>query len=470
MTTFDLSDSIPSNATNSVYEELTLRFAKELGVYKYYMFSPAQRKISMDDEWATFYGKVLPTNRKAIAYSTKDQEGKPVLRSIIFANRKAYMLEVHSEYQLEGKSQWIMKGFTTFYLGDYNAKVNSTIVLMLLGALVFGIIILICLFMPKCLLGTNFALTRQKRVLCHYTLAFGILDVLCVFAQIYSIYIGFVEQDAYSWCMFWLFLSATIISVFTVAYCKSRTENAFDYLVTRWIKKYLHDRHFTDAEYKSVVVFLVYPFFILGSLPLGIGVLLYILPVSLITLLLKEIQNFSNWSHKDRPKNETKEEVLGTFKDYYLLLDIDRDASEEAVDRAFNKAMAKYNSGIDNGLHGETYKRNIQEAYRVLSSTNRLRPEYDKEFDTYRKSNVSEYQYSDERTMRDIMLVQKELGGTLLTSKKYDSYAKVNNSVIRAVVICGVLLAIVSAILFVPVKKHTTFGDVYWESLWDKIK
>ena len=43
--------------------------------------------------------------------------------------------------------------------------------------------------------------------------------------------------------------------------------------------------------------------------------------------------------------------------------------------------MAKYNSRTDAKLYSEVYKRNIQEAYRVLSSTNRLKPEYDKEFD-----------------------------------------------------------------------------------------
>ena len=165
-----------------------------------------------------------------------------------------------------------------------------------------------------------------------------------------------------------------------------------------------------------------------------------------------EIRNFSNWSHGDIHKdgNELKGDGLGIFKDYYLLLDIDRSASEEDINKAFNKAMTK---------------NNIQEAYRVLSSTNRLKPEYDREFDAYRASNDSEYLYSDERTKRDIMLVQKELGGTLFALKKYDTCAKVHNLVIRAVVIYGVFLAIVSAILFVPVKKHKTFRDVYWESL-----
>lgn len=45
LVTFDMSELISANATDSVYEKQTLLFAKELEVYKHYMFSPAQRKM-----------------------------------------------------------------------------------------------------------------------------------------------------------------------------------------------------------------------------------------------------------------------------------------------------------------------------------------------------------------------------------------------------------------------------------------
>lgn len=471
LVTFDMSESISANATDSVYEKQTLLFAKELEVYKHYMFSPAQRKIVYDNDWATFYGKILPTNRKAIAYSTKDQEGKPVLRSIFFANRKAYMLEVHSEHQLEEKSQWIMKGFTTFYLGDFNDSVNGKLLLIVLGAFIFLVLILICLLMPMHLLRTNTILSRQKCILCRCMLALGILDMLCVFAEIYGICIGVFMQDFYWWCMFSLFLGAIVTSVFTVIYGMSRAENTFDYLIPNGVKKYLCNRHVTDAEYKSIVVFLVYPLFVLGSSPLGIGVLIYILPVSLITLLLMEIRNFSNWSHGDIHKdgNELKGEGLGIFKDYYLLLDIDRTASEEDIDKAFNKAMTKYNSGIDYSLYGETYKHNIQEAYRVLSSTNRLKPEYDREFDVYRTSNMPEYQYSDEKTKNDIVLVQKEFWDGKIQNKRIKK-RETYNSVVRGIYLFLLLLIIAAIVLFVPFKEHSDrFSDDYRESLWNEL-
>lgn len=54
-----------------------------------------------------------------------------------------------------------------------------------------------------------------------------------------------------------------------------------------------------------------------------------------------EVRIFSKWTHEDTNGNNSNEvEELGVFKDYYLLLDINRDASEMDIDIAFNKAIA----------------------------------------------------------------------------------------------------------------------------------
>ena len=417
---------------------------------------------------------VLPKNKVAVVFQSKDEKGVSVIRAVYFANRKAYVLDVHSPYELIENANAIMETFTTFYLQDYNDMVSMRLLLTILGCIAFVVFGLICLLIPKIVLqNRETVLPKQAKYLVRYACVMWFVNIICVFADVYPIFTGELRQDSYWWNIFLLFLCAVGMNIFTNMYVvnKAKAENEFDYLIPKWLKFYLIKRHITDAEYKSVVVFLLYPFFILGNLPFGICVLGYILPVAILSVILMEVRIFSKWTHEDTNGNNSNGvEELGVFKDYYLLLDINRDASEMDIDIAFNKAMAKYNSRTDAKLYNEVYRRNIQEAYRVLSSTNRLKPEYDKEFDAYRASNDSEYLYSDERTKRDIMLVQKELRGTLLASKKYDTCAKVHNLVIRAVVIYGVFLAIVSSILFVPVKKHTTFGDVYWESLWDKVR
>ena len=470
----DLSDSISSNASDSIYSICTKQFAKQLTSYKNWNFSPNQVKCRRNANWAKFYMSVLPKNKVAVVFQSKDEKGVSVIRAVYFANRKAYVLDVHSPYELIENANAIMETFTTFYLQDYNDMVSMRLLLTILGCIAFVVFGLICLFIPKIVLRKReTVLPKQAKYLVRYARVMWLVNIICVFADVYPIFTGELRQDSYWWNIFLLFLCAVGMNIFTNMYVvnKAKAENEFDYLIPKWLKFYLIKRHITDAEYKSVVVFLLYPFFILGNLPFGICVLGYILPVAILSVILMEVRIFSKWTHEDTNGNNSNGvEELGVFKDYYLLLDINRDASEMDIDIAFNKAMAKYNSRTDAKLYNEVYKRNIQEAYRVLSSTNRLKPEYDKEFDAYRASNDSEYLYSDERTKRDIMLVQKELRGTLLASKKYDTRAKVHNLVIRAVVIYGVFLAIVSSILFVPVKKHTTFGDVYWESLWDKVR
>lgn len=469
----DLSDSISSNASDSIYSICTKQFAKQLTSYKNWNFSPNQVKCRRNANWAKFYMSVLPKNKVAVVFQSKDEKGVSVIRAVYFANRKAYVLDVHSPYELIENANAIMETFTTFYLQDYNDMVSMRLLLTILGCIAFVVFGLICLLIPKIVLQNREAvLPKQAKYLVRYACVMWFVNIICVFADVYPIFTGELRQDSYWWNIFLLFLCAVGMNIFTNMYVvnKAKAENEFDYLIPKWLKFYLIKRHITDAEYKSVVVFLLYPFFILGNLPFGICVLGYILPVAILSVILMEVRIFSKWTHEDTNGNNSNGvEELGVFKDYYLLLDINRGASEMDIDIAFNKAMAKYNSRTDANLYNEVYKRNIQEAYRVLSSTNRLKPEYDKEFDAYRASNDSEYLFSDERTKRDIMLVQKELRGTLLASKKYDTCAKVHNLVIRAVVIYGVFLAIVSSILFVPVKKHTTFGDVYWESLWDKV-
>lgn len=470
----DLSDSISSNASDSIYSICTKQFAKQLTSYKNWNFSPNQVKCRRNANWAKFYMSVLPKNKVAVVFQSKDEKGVSVIRAVYFANRKAYVLDVHSPYELIENANAIMETFTTFYLQDYNDMVSMRLLLTILGCIAFVVFGLICLLIPKIVLqNRETVLPKQAKYLVRYACVMWFVNIICVFADVYPIFTGELRQDSYWWNIFLLFLCAVGMNIFTNMYVvnKAKAENEFDYLIPKWLKFYLIKRHITDAEYKSVVVFLLYPFFILGNLPFGICVLGYILPVAILSVILMEVRIFSKWTHEDTNGNNSNGvEELGVFKDYYLLLDINRDASEMDIDIAFNKAMAKYNSRTDAKLYNEVYKRNIQEAYRVLSSTNRLKPEYDKEFDAYRASNDSEYLYSDERTKRDIMLVQKELRGTLLASKKYDTCAKVHNLVIRAVVIYGVFLAIVSSFLFVPVKKHTTFGDVYWESLWDKVR
>lgn len=443
-----MSDSISSNASDSIYSICTKQFAKQLTSYKNWKFSPNQVKCRRNANWATFYMSVLPKNKDAVVFQSKDEKGISVIRIVYFANRKAYVLDVHSPYELIEKANAIMETFTTFYLQDYNDMVSMRLLLTILGSIAFVVFGLICLLIPKIVLrNRETVLPKQAKYLIRYARVMWLVNIICVFADVYPIFTGELRQDSYWWNIFLLFLCAVGMNIFTNMYVvnKAKAENEFDYLIPKWLKFYLIKRHVTDAEYKSVVVFLLYPFFILGNLPFGLCVLGYILPVAILSVILMEVRIFSKWTHEDtNGNNSNEEEELGVFKDYYLLLDINRDASEMDIDIAFNKAMAKYNSRTDAKLYSEVYKRNIQEAYRVLSSTNRLKPEYDKEFDAYRKSNMINYQFLDVNTQKDIAIIQGEIHNANSNASHSKRKGKVHN-----IILVALLSVVLAAIIFV---------------------
>ena len=444
----DLSDSISSIASDSIYSIRTKQFAKQLTSYKNWKFSPNQVKCKRNANWATFYMSVLPKNKDAVVFQSKDEKGISVIRIVYFANRKAYVLDVHSPYELIEKANAIMETFTTFYLQDYNDMVSMRLLLTILGSIAFVVFGLICLLIPKIVLrNRETVFPKQAKYLIRYARVMWLVNIICVFADVYPIFTGELRQDSYWWNIFLLFLCTVGMNIFTNMYVvnKAKAENEFDYLIPKWLKFYLIKRHVTDAEYKSVVVFLLYPFFILGNLPFGLCVLGYILPVAILSVILMEVRIFSKWTHEDtNGSNSNEVEELGVFKDYYLLLDINRGASEMDIDIAFNKAIAKYNSRTDAKLYNEVYKRNIQEAYRVLSSTNRLKPEYDKEFDAYRKSNMINYQFLDVNTQKDIAIIQGEIHNANSNASHSKRNGKVHN-----IILVALLSVVLAAIIFV---------------------
>ena len=97
------------------------------------------------------------------------------------------------------------------------------------------------------------------------------------------------------------------------------------------------------------------------------------------------------------------------FMDYYVALNLKKESNKDEIEKAFNSAMAKYNSADDNPLHGRQFYFEIQEAYAVLGSTNQLRPQYDKEYKAYKDSNNPSYSYSNKQLENEIFNIRKKL-------------------------------------------------------------
>lgn len=419
LTIIDLSDSISANAPDSIYANYTKQFTKLLTTYKNWKIVPNKHRCKNSDFWTNNYEKILNFKREAISFQTKDQNGTLMVRSVYYANNKAYVLDVHSPHRMFKEFDKILCGFTTCYLADYNKSVILLAGKTLLCALLFVIACLIALILgKKCLnMQSNTAIKNDaaKKLSWYISVAFGV-NLICVFLDIYPLYLGEICLDDTWWKYFTAILcSILIVNIFTLAICLSKIkgEYTFDFIVPTWLKKYLYKRNVTNAEYKSFTILVGYSLYILGNLPLGIIIIAYIIPVSALFILMMEIRNFFNWLNADEKKGieSVLPQTLGSFKDYYFILDITTNATEEEVTNAFNKIVAKYHSSIDTKIYGKDFLPNAQEAYRVLSSTNRLRPEYDKEYVAFQASKEGNWKYKNENLRNDIAAIQANLFG-----------------------------------------------------------
>ena len=137
--------------------------------------------------------------------------------------------------------------------------------------------------------------------------------------------------------------------------------------------------------------------------------------------------------------------------DYYVALDLKKDANKEEIEKAFNSAMAKYNSADGNPLYGKPFYYEIQEAYAVLGSINQLRPEYDKEYEAYKASNSTSYSYSNKQLENEILNIRNKL---------YKIKSKGSNRTINIIVVSFVLFFVIAFVLL----RLTEVIPPLWES------
>lgn len=245
----------------------------------------------------------------------------------------------------------------------------------------------------------------------------------------------------------WGFGITVIFNLFSsLAFGKaSEYEYTSDFLVFKHVKQYLKKRTCSESERKAVTAFVFYPLWIVGQLPFGLFVLLYVIPLSLFIFIGIECRNLFNWMSGGSMLKQEKDNEKTMFKDYYLILDLPNHATSLDVERSFNHFLAQYNSTSERNQNRELWF-DLQEAYRVLISENRLRPLYDREYmiydnydnrDNYELSNP--YVFSDKKLERDIMLIRESLRREITRSKRYRKINIVVVSLIIWVIVASVV-------------------------------
>lgn len=408
---YDISDKISLfENRDSAYKRLINEFEAKVSEYKNWKFLPIEVKSeTIRENCKNYYKEEIP----ALSYVTESQDGIKTIRSIYFANEKAYFLEVRANHNTTEQANIFLRNITTSNLSKYNNAVVTKALLFLLFSLI---------------LAFYFVYLRNKRTeklpivnkhaksLLRYSFYMTLLNVLLYFFVFYKLFTNADYQFVYynhSYVDLRALAYLTIATIVfmnllicTFLYAKQKNEYRYDYLIPDRMQSYYDSRLDSSQEKKALVSMLYYPLFILGPLPLGILCLIYVIPFAIIIFISLEIRHLYRWINKDsnmviQDKNE--------FMDYYVVLDLKKESDKDEIEKAFNSAMAKYNSADGNPLYGKQFYYEIQEAYAVLGSTNQLRPEYDKEYEAYKASNSTSYSYSNKQLENEILNIRNKL-------------------------------------------------------------
>ena len=531
LTTIDISKFYTdSNDTEITTDEIYKELKRNLGSFENKEFSLSD--YSAHIRWSLYYDSI-PKNTHSISYWTCDEKRIPVIRSIILANKRAYVLEVKSEYYTLNEASKLLKQFTTFYLPNYFGKVYDVKEkFYIYGLGMFLLLIAICIniysLLKVCKEGNcklsynkcshliciliciiifiisynifkfsqfpklNFRLPYgyggiwyecdktylrlyaisvfsvilyslivailkyyknkanainpiSKKTLVYISIAF-LINILVCYLQLSYVTDKTIIFDNKCKTLLNLFGLSILINSITLPYTITKLYDkvSYDAILPSWMKKYFNKRCISEQERKSFVSLIAYPLLILGNLPLGAYILIYIIPVTLLFFMIVETRRLMGWINgKSYVNIVSNNKDTAVFKDYYLILDLPLTASEDDVNSAYNKIIARNNANPN--MYGKQFIDDVNEAYRVLSSTNNVRPKYDKEYTLYKATNDRIYKFSNSQTEKEILYIQ---GSIAPQQKKQKRMPIVNNAVFLAILILIVILLIFISIVY----------------------
>ena len=437
---YDISDKISLfENRDSAYKRLINEFESKVSEYKNWKFSPLEYKSeTIKKHCKDFYKGSI----QALSYNTESQDGIKTIRSIYFANEKAYVLEVKAQHNTTEQANKFLTNITTSNLSKYNNSVVTKIIFGLLLSIVLSFAFIYLRNKGYKYLPT---INKQAHSLLRYSSYMTLLNVLIIIFVFYRLFTDADYQFVYYDQRYVDLRSLAYLTIATIVfmcllictylYAKQKKEYRYDYLIPDRMQSYYDSRLDSPQEKKTLVSLLYYPLFILGPIPLGILSLIYVVPFAIIILISLEIRHLYRWINKDSiTVNQNKNE----FMDYYVVLDLKKDADIDEIEKAFNSAMAKYNSANGNPLYGKQFYYEIQEAYAVLGSTNQLRPEYDKEYEAYKSSNCASYSYSNKQLENEILNIRNKL---------YKVKSKGRSLTINIIIVSFVILIVVGFIV-----------------------
>lgn len=399
--TINIYDDFPSDFYDIAYTEtihdydwnfsLFILENKKINIFNSNkIITDVKQKVSNFNNWVftpQFYWNHPSKHINAITFRVN----KTNIITIFCANERIYFLNVNSKYFAIQRANDILKNLTVCNPKTYKEKIKIEINFTFISLIFFTFVIIFILnHIPNEMQKNKYALRMLRLVSTAM-----IIDIIFIIIQWHLVNTGYFICD-YKWetaiSITWF---SIIFSCISMLYMRLKCEQdfSFDYIIPHRIKLYLNNRKATVQEIKLFIVFICYPLYII-SFPYGIFLLIYIIPICVILILLFEIKILYLWI----TNNKTNSNNSTNFKDYYLILDINKDATTKEIELAYYKALSKTNSTKS--------KLNIKEAYFILTSKI-LRPRYDYEFSQYIQSgDFNEYKFSDKKLEYDISLIK----------------------------------------------------------------
>lgn len=437
---YDISDKISLfENRDSAYKRMIKEFEAKVSEYKNWKFSPIDYKSETIKKQCKEYYK---GGIQALSYNTESQDGIKTIRSIYFANEKAYVLEVKANHNTTEQANKFLTNVTTSDLSRYN---NSVVIKILFCLLLSLVLAFVFVYLRNKRYKSLPTINKHAKSLLKYSFYMTLLNILIISFVFYSLFTNEDYQFVYydrSYvdlrCLAYLTIATLVLMdllICTYLYAKQKKKYQYDNLIQDQMQPYYDSRLDGPQEKKALVSLLYYPLFFLGPMPLGILSLIYVIPFAIIIFISLELRHLYRWINKDSAAiDQDKKE----FMDYYVALDLKKDANKEEIEKAFNSAMAKYNSADGNPLYGKPFYYEIQEAYAVLGSINQLRPEYDKEYEAYKASNSTSYSYSNKQLENEILNIRNKL---------YKIKSKGSNRTINIIVVSFVLFFVTAFVL-----------------------
>ena len=407
LSVYEISDEISLfESEETTYVRLMKEFRSKIKAYENWEFNPIW---NYKKNFKRYYeGRI-----NAWSYSTVSQDGTKTIRSIYFANKKVYVLEVQANRETKAIANKFLNSITTLDIKRLNNIILLTTILLPILLVILAII-----FVGMSVSSTKKmpVKNQQANSLFKWVACMMILNVIIMLfiivrsffnSDLQFVYYGgyYIDLEPVGY-----FSMATIVVmdllICPYLYNKRKEEFRLDYLIPSKLHSYLESRTVDMKEKKTLLSFICYPLVAIGAMPMGILCLVYIVPFVIILFVSLEIRHLYKWIYSD--ESSTLPDSL-LFLDYYVILDLKENADKSDIENAFNSAMSKYNSANGNPLYGRQYYNNIQEAYAILSSSNKLRPAYDKEYDNYKSGNAINYIYIDKHLENEIRKIRTML-------------------------------------------------------------